>query len=343
MFLEELSNIPGVSGDEREVRRFIRAALPKRGVTLQTDAMGNLLVHKGTGRPMSRVPRIMLSAHMDEVGLMISSIEKTGHLRFRKIGGIDDRVLVSRTVVVGRDKIPGVIGAKAIHLQKAEERKKSLEIEQLFIDIGVRNKEEAEKIVKIGDYASFDTSCIRLGQDCFMGKAFDDRVGCSILLELLRQKKTPPFSAAFTVQEEVGLRGATVAAYTLKPDLALVLEGTAASDVPGIKEHQHLTSLGGGPAISFMDRSMIVDRELLEKMIRLAQKNKMPFQLRRFTGGGTDGGSISLSRGGVKTAVLSVPCRYIHAPSSILKESDYRHTVDLARAFLDSAAGWNKN
>ena len=133
--------IPGVSGDEREVRRFIRAALPKRGVTLQTDAMGNLLVHKGTGRPMSRVPRIMLSAHMDEVGLMISSIEKTGHLRFRKIGGIDDRVLVSRTVVVGRDKIPGVIGAKAIHLQKAEERKKSLEIEQLFIDIGVRNKE----------------------------------------------------------------------------------------------------------------------------------------------------------------------------------------------------------
>ena len=340
MYLEKLSNIPGVSGDEGEVRRFIREALPRRGITLQTDAMGNLLVRKGSRRRLTRAPRIMLSAHMDEVGLMVSSIEKTGHLRFKKVGGIDDRVLVSKPVIVGRDKLPGVIGAKAIHLQKPEERKKTLEVEQLFIDIGAVNREEAEKAVKIGDYVSFDTSCVRLGEDCYMGKAFDDRAGCSILLELLRCKDTPPFMAAFTVQEEVGLRGAAVASYTLEPDLALVLESTAAVDLPEIKEHRHLTSLGGGTAISFMDGSVIVERGLLEGMIKLAEEKKIPYQLRRFTGGGTDAGSISTGRGGGKTAVISVPCRYIHAPSSILNGGDYRSTADLARAFLDSAAAW---
>lgn len=338
MYIEELSNLAGVSGNETEVRRFIRDSLPRRNIEAQTDSMGNLIVHK-KGRSSSRMPHVMVAAHMDEVGLMISSIEKSGHLRVLKVGAIDDRVLVSKQVVIGKDKIPGIIGAKAVHLQKPEERKKNFKVDQLFIDIGAKGKEEAEKLVKIGDYASFGSRFTSIGEGSYMGKAFDDRAGCSVLLELLKEKNMPTFTAVFTVQEEVGLRGARVAAYTVKPDAALVLEGTSAADVPESKDHEHVTSLGKGPALSVMDQSVIVDRDLLDKLIKLAETNKIPFQFRRFTGGATDAGAISLSRGGVKSAVMSVPCRYIHSPFSVMKESDYKHTLNLAVQFIRSFAG----
>ncbi len=341
MFLQDLSGIPGVSGNENEVRKYIRKALPSR-IKADVDYMGNLLVNKdfkgNSSACFRKIPRIMLAAHMDEVGLMISSIEKTGHLRFKKVGGIDDRVLVAKDVLVGKDCVPGVIGAKAVHLQKEEERKRPYEVKSLFIDIGVQGKEEAEKLVQIGDYVSFDSSFKSMGDNCYMGKAFDDRVGCAILLEMLHdhQKELPPFQAAFTVQEEVGFRGARTAAYALNPEIALVIEGTAASDVPESKDHEHSTTLGEGPAITFMDQSVMVDRELMQRLVNTAEKNEIPFQFRRFTGGFTDAGAISLAREGTRTAVISVPCRYIHSPFSILKESDYRHTLELVRAFLKS-------
>ncbi len=338
MFLEELSNIAGVSGDEKEVRRFIRESLPKQMVKVETDSMGNLLVQKQGSSP-SDMPRIMVSAHMDEVGVMISAIEKTGQLRFLKVGSLDDRVLVSKSVLVGKEKIPGIIGAKAVHLQKKEERAKAFEVSKLFIEMGAKGKEEAEKLVKVGDYVSFNSTFTAMGEGCYMGKAFDDRVGCSILIELLKDKNIPPFYAAFTVQEEVGLRGARVAAYTVKPDVALVLEGTSAADVPGSSEHEHVTSVGNGPALSVMDQSVIVDRGLLKKLMQLAGDNKIPFQFRRFTGGATDAGAISLARGGAKAAVMSVPCRYIHSPFSVMKESDCRHALNLAGLFIQSFAG----
>ncbi len=336
MFLEKLSNLPGVSGNEKAVREAIIEQLQGHPLEWQTDTMGNLLVRKNGSSSRSR--RVMLAAHMDEVGLMVASIEKSGHLKFRPVGGIDSRVLVSKRVRVGNDGIPGVIGSKAIHLQKPGERQKPFEVDQLYIDIGARNKEEAEKHVQIGAYASFETECISFGDCCLRGKAFDDRAGCAVLLELLLEKGGPSFDAAFTVQEEVGLRGAQVASYTLQPQLSLAVEATAAADTPDTGEERSATVLGSGPAISFMDRTLIVDREIFQGLIEAGEKAKIPFQFRRFTGGGTDAGAIALSREGVKAGVVAVPCRYIHSPCSVLKESDLQHTVTLVRAWLEATA-----
>lgn len=336
MLLEKLSNLPGVSGDEGAVREAIIEELQGLPLEWRTDTMGNLLVRKNGGRPSAR--RVMLAAHMDEVGLMIVSIEKSGHLKFKAVGGLDSRVLVSKRVLLGPDRIPGVIGAKAIHLQKAEERKKPLEEDQLYLDIGAKNREEAEKYLSSGDYGSFDTTCIAFGAGCFRGKAFDDRAGCAVLLELLREKSGPSFDAAFTVQEEVGLRGAQVAAYTLRPQLALAVEATAAADTPGTAEERSATELGKGPAISFMDRSLMVDRDILQELIEAAEGAGIPFQFRRTTAGGTDAGAIALSRDGVKAGVVAVPCRYIHSPCGVLKESDLQHTAALVRAWLEAIA-----
>ncbi len=336
MFLEKLSNLPGVSGSEKAVRQAIIEELRGHPLEWQTDTMGNLLVRKKGNSSRSR--RIMLAAHMDEVGLMVASIEKSGHLRFRPVGGIDSRVLVSKRVRLGNEGIPGVIGSKAIHLQKREEWQKPFELDQLYIDIGARNREEAEKYVQIGAYGSFDTECISFGEGCLRGKAFDDRAGCAVLLELLLEKDSPGFDAAFTVQEEVGLRGARVAAYTLRPELALAVEATSAADTPDIPDERSSTVLGSGPAISFMDRSIIIDREIFQSLIAAGEKAGVPFQLRRFTGGGTDAGAIALSREGVRAGVVALPCRYIHSPCCVLKKSDFEHTVTLVRSWLEAAA-----
>lgn len=335
MFLAQLADLPGVSGDEGAVRRAIIDILKDHPVQVTTDSLGNVLVRKeGRGARSG----VMLAAHMDEVGLMVVSIEKSGHLKFKPVGGIDSRVLVAKAVKIGPQGIPGVIGVKAIHLQKEDERKKPFEVDQLYIDIGARDKEEAEKHVKVGAYVSFDASCLPFGDGCLRGKAFDDRAGCAVLLELLLDRDGPGFDAAFTVQEEVGLRGALVAAYALKPQRALALEGTAAADTPGTDREKSSTVLGAGPAVSVMDRSVIVDREILEQLIKAAENSGLPFQFRRFTGGGTDAGAIALTREGVKAGVVAVPCRYIHSPLSVLKESDLTGAVHLVRAWLESLA-----
>ena len=339
MLLEKLSNLPGVSGDEGAVRDAIAAELQSPLLEWRTDSMGNLLVRKGADSSSSL--RIMLAAHMDEVGLIVVSIEESGHLRFKPLGGIDSRVLVSKRVRVGPEKIPGVIGAKAIHLQKPEERKKPFAAEQLYIDIGAKNKEEAEKHLSIGAYASFDTECVSIGGGCFRGKAFDDRAGCAVLLELLREKNGLSFDAAFTVQEEIGLRGARVAAYTLRPQIALAIEATAAADTPDTDEEHSATVLGKGPAISFMDRTLIVDRGILKELVEAAERAAVPFQLRRAAAGGTDAGAIALSREGARAGVVAVPCRYIHSPCGVLKESDLQHTLTLVRAWLEAAVKQN--
>ncbi|MFY9257880.1 MAG: M42 family peptidase [Dethiobacteria bacterium] len=337
MFLEKLSNLPGVSGDEGAVREAIIEILQGHPqLEWRTDTTGNLLVRKNGSSSPSR--RVMLAAHMDEVGLIIVSIEKSGHLKFKSVGGIDSRVLVSKRVRVGREGIPGVIGVKAIHLQKPDERKKPFKEDQLYIDIGAKNIEEAEKHVSIGSYAAFDTECLSFGEGCFRGKAFDDRAGCAVLLELLREKNSLSFDAAFTVQEEVGLRGARVASYTLRPQLALAVEATAAADTPDTKKEQSAAVLGKGPALSFMDRTLIVDRGILQSLIEAGERTQVPFQFRRATAGGTDAGAIALSREGVKAGVVAVPCRYIHSPCSVLKESDLQDTVSLVRAWLEAIA-----
>ena len=331
MILQALSEAFGVSGNESEVREIIIEAVKDHVDEMRVDTMGNLITFKGgTGdSPL----KVMVAAHMDEVGLMIVHIEKNGLLRFRKVGGIDDRILPSKVVRIGKDRIPGVIGAKPVHLLKEEERKRVVKVEDMVIDIGVSSREEAEKLVKRGDYAAFATPFAELG-DVVKGKAFDDRAGCAVLVELVQERYPSDLYAVFTVQEEVGLRGARVAAYAVAPDVAFALEGTIADDLPKKKDTSPTTRLGAGPAITIMDRSVIADRRLVELLVRTAEEEGIPYQFKQPLVGGTDAGRIHLTREGVPSAVVSVPCRYIHAPACLLSLTDFENTVRLMKGAL---------
>lgn len=335
MLLKQLSEALGVSGNEHEVREIIKDAIKGLVDEIRVDTLGNLIAVKGKGKR----PRVMVAAHMDEVGLMVSWIEKNGLLRFRKVGGIDDRVLVSKTVLVGKERVPGVIGAKAIHLQEPKERENPLRYEDLYIDIGAKSKEEAEKKVKLGDFVAFATRFEEFGQRKAKGKAFDDRVGCTVLIEALKGQYDFELNAVFTVQEEVGLRGATVAAYDVDPEMALVLEGTTCSDTPGTDPEGYATEVGKGPALSLMDASSIANKRMVQEMVRLAQEHGLPYQFRRTTMGGNDAGRIHLTREGVPSASLSVPCRYIHSPVSVISLDDLENAVKLLGLFLKSIDG----
>jgi tetrahedral aminopeptidase len=334
MLLKKLTEAYGVSGDESEVRDILRNELTAHAQEIRTDSIGNLFVKKGNGRK----PRVMVSAHMDEIGLMVSGFEKTGLLRVTKVGGIDDRVLVSKPVAVGKDRVPGVIGAKAVHLQKPAERTKAITLDNLFIDIGVRSQDEAEKTVKLGDYAAFMATTREVGDNCLMGKAFDDRAGCAILAELLKEDFDLELNGVFTVQEEVGLRGAGVAAYAIHPDVALILEATSAADVAGTKEAGHVTQLGSGPALTLMDSSFIAPKKMVDLVVGTAEKLGIPYQYRRLTTAGTDAGIISQTHGGILSMVISVPCRYIHSPASVMNLNDWQNTLRLARGILNVIA-----
>lgn len=335
MLLEKLSRASGVSGCEGEVRQILTEELAPRVDSLETDMLGNLMAFK---KGAVDGPRLMLAAHMDEVGLIVVDIDGSGLIKFKKVGGIDDRVLLSKPVLVGPDKVRGVIGAKAIHLQKPEERGKTLTVDQLYIDIGAGSEEEAKKLVKPGDYIAFATAPRPVGEEAYMGKALDDRVGCYLLAELLKEDLPLSVWAAFTVQEEVGLRGAGVAAYRIKPDLALVLEVTAAADVADNPEHLQSTVLGKGPVLTFMDRTFISNQKVLDFILGTAKDAGIPCQLRRFTSAGTDAGRISITGSGIPAGVISIPCRYLHGPRSLLNLKDVERAGKLLRLLLKSLA-----
>lgn len=332
MLLARLTEVNGAPGREGEVRNLIRAEVEPYVDEIKTDALGNLFASKNTKAPG---PKVMIAAHMDEVALMIMGIENNGFLKFRPIGGVDPRVLVAKTVVVGDKKVPGVIGAKPIHLQQPNERQRAFTLQELMIDIGAKDKEEAERVIKLGDCAYFTTRCEEIGRNRIKAKALDDRVGCALAIRLLQTDVPYPLTAAFTVQEEVGLRGAGVAAYQVEPDLVFVLEGTTASDVTGIDEHKHATSVGEGPAITVMDRSVIPHPPLVKELFALADEMGIPVQVRRNTAGGTDAGRIQLAKEGAKVAVVSVPCRYIHSPVSVMDKGDFEHAYQLVKNYLE--------
>ena len=335
MLLEKMINATGISSREKEIRDLIREEIKDNVDEIYTDKMGNLIACKGKEKDGQKV---MLAAHMDEVGLMITEITSDGLLKFQSVGGIDKRVLVSKPVLVGEDKMAGVIGAKAIHLQKKSERDKPIDFDNLYIDIGVNSKKEAEKYVELGDVAVFSSEYEELGNGRVIGKAFDDRVGCSIIAELTEYDFDMPVYYVFTVQEEVGLRGAGVAAFDIAPDIALVLEGTTAADVPENKEHRYSTSVGKGPALTLMDRTVIADKNILTGLITVAEDNGIDYQFRRTDVGGNDAGAISLSREGVPSAVISLPCRYIHSPLSLIDLDDYSKMSRLVKLYLERLA-----
>ncbi len=339
MLLEKLSNARGVSGNETEVREILIEAIKDRVAEYRVDTLGNLIALKKAKAARGHASlRVMLAAHMDEVGLMIVHHDSNGHLRFHKVGGIDDRVLLSKVVLIGKDKIPGVIGVKPIHLLKAKEREQVLDADSLTIDIGAKSKEDAQGAVKIGDYASFATEFGELGDGLVKGKSLDDRAGCAALVEILKRDYPFDLYGVFTVQEEVGHRGARAAAFAIEPQVAFILETATCDDSPKKKDVSPVTRVGAGPAITIADRSMIADRRLVNLLVETAQEHRIPFQFKQPLNGSTDGGHIHISREGVPSAVISVPTRYLHSPVGVLSIKDFDHTVALVTKALPKLA-----
>jgi len=331
MILEALSNALGPSGCEQDVRALILEQVRDVVQECRVDHLGNVV---GLQRGRADGPKVLVAAHMDEVGLMITHADDGGMLRFVAVGGIDVRVLPAKRVVVGRERAPGVIAVKPVHKTSPDERGRPMPIDQLAIDVGATSKAEAEKIAGKGDYAVFATRYQDLG-GTVTGKAFDDRAGCAALVELLRRGPYPfPLHAVFTTMEEIGLRGARVAAYAVAPDLAFVLEGTICDDSPKKREESPTSELGKGPVISLADHSVIADPRLVGHVMQTAEALGMPVQIKQPGKGGTDAGAIHLARSGVPSVPVCVACRYIHSPVAMLSKRDLGQTVDLMEQSL---------
>lgn len=330
--LEKLCNASGVSGDEGEVRKIILEEVKPHADEVKVDALGSVLVTKkatspGNGKPL----RVMVDAHMDEVGFMLIADDGEGIYRFELVGGLDVRQLVGKAVLVGKNKIPGVIGARPIHLTTAEERQRKIPLDQLRIDIGPGGK------AKVGDRAVFATRFKQVGPSIF-AKAIDNRIGCAILIDLL---KTAPahidLCLSFSVQEEIGLRGAKVAANYFKPDLAIAIDSTPANDLPHHADEENIsynTKLGLGPALYTYDAGTLSDPRLVRFLAATGESEKIPFQYRQPGGGGTDAGSIHRQQAGIPSASVSVPGRYAHTSTLVSRTDDWKNTLALLQAAL---------
>lgn len=324
--LKQLCEIDGTSGDESRVRDYIISKLPE-DVKFTVDNLGNLIVaKKGRQTPENKV---MIAAHMDEVGFIVTDITAEGFLRFGAVGGIDSRVVLGRQVRFPNG-IVGVIGTKAVHQQNEEERSKAPTFDQLLIDIGATDKEDAQKHIQIGDCACFVSEFFSFGDGFVKGKALDDRVGCEIMLEMLNSELAFDCTFVFTVQEEVGTRGARVAGFGVNPNYAIVLETTTACDFGGVEGAKKVCELGKGVVVSYMDRATLYNKNLYKLAFKLALENNIKCQTKTLVAGGNDSGAIHTSVGGVKTLALSLPCRYLHSPSCVIKQEDFTATAQLA-------------
>jgi endoglucanase len=334
--LEKLSNACGVTGREEEVRDLMKKLLKPYMDEVKEDRLGNVI---GIKEGKKSAPKIMLAAHMDEIGLLVKTISKEGFLQFAKMGGIDDRILLAQKVAVYTEKgrLHGIIGSKPPHIQKEEERKKVLSYDELFIDIGAESQEQAKKMgVRIGNPIGFDVRYAKVGKDIVVGKAFDDRVGCAVMVEAMKNSKKTESTifAVGTVQEEVGLRGATTAAFGISPDVGLALDVTVAGDIPGVREVDAPVKLRKGPSIEVADAGLITHPKVLRMLVDIAEENKIPYQLETGLPGSTDAARISLTREGVPSGVISIPTRYIHSPTSLLSLEDAENAVKLTVAAI---------
>ena len=335
MLLKELTKLNGVSGCEGEVRDFIMEKIAMYADDVQIDTMGNLIaLKKGTGETTKK---ILFCAHMDEVGFILSKIDDDGYLKFKSVGGIDERILLSKRVAVGKNKIPGVIGIKAVHLRTPDERKAVIKHKEMYIDIGAKDKEDAEKKVQLGDYIAFDSSFDELGGGKIKAKAIDDRVGCAIFIECMKKEYVNDIYFCFTTQEETGVKGASIVAHRLRPDVAFVVEATTASDVPFLQEHEYSASLSKGPVLTVMDRGSISDKKLNKYIMEQAEENNIPYQLKQSIAGGNDARSLQVAGGSCATAVISLPCRYIHSPVSVADMGDIENMSALVKLTVENS------
>ena len=332
--LKTLCYLSGPSGYEDEVRDYILERVMPHADEVMTDSLGNLIVTK-KGR-VAPTKKIMLCAHMDEVGIIITGIDDDGYLRFDFLGGVDRRVVIGKRVYIGKNRIPGVIGIKAYHLVDKEEEKNVPKREEMYVDIGAAAKDEAEGLVPLGDYGVFDDSVYEFGEGFIKAKALDDRVGCAAMIKLLESELPCDCTFAFTVQEEIGTRGAKVVANRICPEVAIVLEGTTAADLPDVPEGKTICKLGEGIVIPFMDRGTLYSRRLYSQVTELADMNNIKWQTKHMIAGGTDASVIQRSGIGVDTIALSAPLRNIHSPASIAKISDFEVMPELARLLIET-------
>ena len=329
--LEKLCNVIAISGDEGEVRKIVLEEVKRYADEVKVDALGSVLATKFGRAGSENRMRVMLDAHMDEVGFMIVADDGEGLYRFETIGGIDVRHLVGKQVFVGKERTPAVIGGKPVHLMSGDERTRKVPLDALRIDTGLSGK------AKVGDYAGFATKFRRVGPS-IMSKSIDDRIGVATLIELLKQ--SPPnidLCLAFSVQEEIGLRGAKVAAQYFNPDLAIAVDSTPAYDLPLYEDGENIsynTKLGLGPAIYIADGSTLHDPRLVRFLQETAEAERIPYQFRQPGGGGTDSGAIQRSLAGIPTVSVSVPHRYTHSPISISRIDDWKSTINLLHAAL---------
>ncbi len=343
--IKNLSLAFGPSGREDEVRLEIRKIAEQYADTVTSDKLGNLIcrISLGKGEPREK---IMIAAHMDEVGFMIDGFTEGGMLTFGTVGGIDPSVVAGRKVTLyGTDgQFGGVICSKAIHHKEKDERDNPTEISKLYIDIGATAREEAEKKISIGDFAAFDSEFYEFGKDNKMlkSKALDDRMGCAAMLEIMKalhEARPTPTSPrdiyfCFTVREEIGYSGAYAAATAVAPSLAIVLEATAISDISGTPAHKRVADAGEGVVLSLADRATVYDRDRVERIKALADKKEISAQIKRYVSGGNDAGKIHKALSGIATVAMSVPTRYLHSPACVASIDDYISQRDLAYAII---------
>lgn len=329
--LKELCLINGTSGDEGKVRDYIITQI-KDYCEYSVDNLGSIIAYKkGKKAPKQK---ISINAHMDEVGFIVTGITDDGYLRFTSVGGIDSRVCLDRIVTVGKKAVKGVIGDKAFHLLSSDEKDRCPSFDDLLIDIGATSKDEAEQYVSLGDFAYFDCDYVELGNGYIKAKALDDRIGCMLMIELIKSELEYDTVFCFNVQEEVGLRGSKCTSYAVDADIAIVLESTTAADLDGVSGANRVCVLGDGPVISFMDNRTIYDRELFELGFTVAKENNILAQTKTAVAGGNDAGAIQTSGDGARVMAISLPTRYIHSGASVVKASDIDETRRLLKALL---------
>lgn len=333
--LKTLCTMDGTSGHEDRIREYIISKLPA-DCEHRTDALGNLIVFKKGKKEAKN--RVMLAAHMDEVGVIVTHIDEKGYLKFTTVGGITPAVLAGRCVRFENGTI-GVLGIKPIHLTDKGDEGNLPSTDKMYIDIGADSREQAEEKVSLGDVAVFNEEFIPLGEHKVCSKALDDRMGCLALLTLLNEDIEADAYFVFTVQEEIGLRGAGTAAFQVAPDYAIVLEGTTAADLPDAEGERKVCVQGNGAAVSFMDRSTLYPPKLYNRAMELAKENNIPVQTKTMVAGGNDAGSIHKAGAGVRVLTVNVPCRYIHSGSSVADLRDFDSLLRLVRLLIGEFAG----
>lgn len=325
MLLKQLSELNSVSGNEKAVRDFIIAEIKDHVDDVRIDRIGNIIAYK---KGKITKPEIMVSAHMDEVGLLVNQIDSEGLLGFTLVGDIDNRILISKPVIVGEKSILGVIGAKPIHLQKSDERKKSIDYEALYIDIGAASKQEAEKLVKLGDYVSFQSEFREFGEDLLKGKALDNRAGCEMLIDTIKSETDMSFYAVFSVMKEIGIFGGEPATYSIDPDINIILDSSLEQN-----------KLGSGPILSIMEKGAFFSSEMTKRLIQMSKEKNIPHQLCGFDSDRSDACKMQTTGTGTKTLKISIPCKYRRSAVTVINKEDLKNGKLLLKELLNDIGG----